>query len=609
MNSGCQKFIVQNLFLKHRVLVFLLLMVLTQVPSANSENALISAEYIDNLLLKIDELKISDPDAFDTKFNELQSLKQQASQAQLDFIRYFEVYQLVAQGNFDKAQSEYKLLFDEVSDPMVKIRIKATLSNLQAISRQYNEALINLDYAITNIENSQDKIIRSKIHFVTANVYHLLDIHDMSVKYAELVIKDALNDIYLCKANAIKLGSEFKSGELVEQQNVHENIALCRANNQLGYALILTLDWIQNELVGFQNQGDLNNISLLKKFLEDLENEIDGTESKNLIGLKEMLLAKIYLALGLDTEAEKHATLAIEGSSNNGNTLQVVESLKVLNGLALKNNDFKMAYEYMSQINRVENEIFSEAKAKQMAFMSVKHENLAKQLEIEQLNQNNQLLSLENKLAAETSKKQQLMMLLVVSLLVLLALWTYRIKKKRDYFKQVAEIDHLTQVFTRKAFEEKVKVMLDACAAKNQPLNLAIMDLDHFKTVNDQYGHLVGDWVLKQVILTCEEVANQDILVARLGGEEFCIVSPQITQLEMTQLVERMRLAIEQMDCSGSGSEFTITASFGVSSSLRSGYEVSMLLTHADVALFEAKNKGRNRVVVFDEIKQQSSAA
>jgi diguanylate cyclase (GGDEF)-like protein len=135
------------------------------------------------------------------------------------------------------------------------------------------------------------------------------------------------------------------------------------------------------------------------------------------------------------------------------------------------------------------------------------------------------------------------------------------------------------------------------------------MDLDHFKTVNDQYGHLVGDWVLKQVILTCEEVANQDILMARLGGEEFCIVSPQITQLEMTQLVERMRLAIEQMDCSGSGSEFSITASFGVSSSLRSGYEVSMLLTHADVALFEAKNKGRNRVVVFDEIKQQSPAA
>ena len=237
--------------------------------------------------------------------------------------------------------------------------------------------------------------------------------------------------------------------------------------------------------------------------------------------------------------------------------------------------------------------------------MSIKHDNLAKQLEIEQLNQSNQLLFLENELAEESTKKQQLMILLIISLLVLLALWTYKIKRRHDYFKQVAEIDHLTQVFTRKAFEDKIKLMLEKCAAKNQAVNLGIMDLDHFKSVNDRYGHLVGDWVLKQVILTCEEVADQDILVARLGGEEFCFVSPSISQLEMKQLMERMRISIEQMDCSGSGSDFNITASFGISSSLNSGYQVSMLLTHADVALFVAKNKGRNKVLVFDELNQQ----
>jgi diguanylate cyclase (GGDEF)-like protein len=243
-----------------------------------------------------------------------------------------------------------------------------------------------------------------------------------------------------------------------------------------------------------------------------------------------------------------------------------------------------------------------------VAYYRVKHANLAQELQIEQLNQNNKLLALENQLAEETTKRQQLMMLLIASLLLLLGVWAYKIKKRHDYFKEVAEIDHLTQVFTRKAFEEKVRGMLEVAAENQSPVNLAIMDLDHFKNVNDQYGHLVGDWVLKQVVLTCEEVADEDILVARLGGEEFCLVSPGISQLQMMRLMEKMRAAIEAMDSSDSGAIFDITASFGVTTTALSGYRVSMLLTHADLALFEAKNKGRNEVVAYDEIMQDVMA-
>ena len=104
------------------------------------------------------------------------------------------------------------------------------------------------------------------------------------------------------------------------------------------------------------------------------------------------------------------------------------------------------------------------------------------------------------------------------------------------------------------------------------------------------------------MILTCEEVADEDVLMARMGGEEFSIVSPGISQLRMVKMIEKMRHAIEQIDCSTSGHDFTITASFGVSNSLHSGYQVSMLLTHADLALFNAKNNGRNMVIAFDDI-------
>ncbi|MCX7553807.1 GGDEF domain-containing protein [Marinicella sp. S1101] len=579
--------------------------------SAAQSNAPLSPTQLEiqNTLLAADDLKISDPEAFQEHLDKLKILSPQATPAQKEFIEYFELYQWIVAGDYNTAQNEYERFFEELSDTEVKIRTKATLANMSAISREYNQALIHLDYIISQVEDHPDKVIRSKINFVTANVYYLLDIYEMSQKYAQLVIHDELNDIYLCKASAIYLAAAFKDQQAVEQERLHQTIELCKNSNQTGYAMLLTLNWIQSEFEQSIERNDTANINVLKKLLQDQERLINATESKNLIGLKEMLLARIHFALGDDTLAQGHALLAIEGSNKTGNTLQVVESLHVLNQLALKSNDFKLAYEYMSQKSQVENEIYTDSKAKQMAYMSIKHNNLAKQLEIEQLNQSNQVLSLENQLTAETAKKQQLMLLLIFSLLMLLIVWTFKIKKRHDYFKHVSEIDHLTQVFTRKAFEEKTAEMLKACESKQKPLNVAIMDLDLFKNVNDQYGHLVGDWVLRQVILCCEEVIDQDILLARLGGEEFGLVSPGISELEMVALLEKMRAAIAQMDCSGSGAEFNITASFGLSSALSSGYHLPVLLTHADLALFEAKNRGRNQIVVYSQLKKLEVAS
>ncbi len=160
-------------------------------------------------------------------------------------------------------------------------------------------------------------------------------------------------------------------------------------------------------------------------------------------------------------------------------------------------------------------------------------------------------------------------------------------------------MDHLTKVFTRKAFEEQLEIMIKASKVKLKPINLAILDLDHFKEVNDKFGHLVGDWVLQNVIIACENVIDQDTLIARLGGEEFAIVTPDISMQKTKLLLEKMRLAIEKLDCSPTGHNFNVTASFGVTSSLISGLEQPILLTHADVALFEAKNNGRNQIVEF----------
>lgn len=560
---------------------------------------------LDVFINQTDAIKTSDSTQFKINLAKLESKSATATIHQQEFIHYLQAYENVLDGDLEQAQAGLNRLFQEVSSLHVKVRIKATLANIQAVSREYYKALVNLDFAINNLDQVGDELLNNKINLVSSIVYYLLEIYEMSLKYSELVVNANPDSDMVCKALVYNFRSRIKLDNAFDVKRMLETINLCKHQNQIIYTSLLELDWIHKELEQAFLDENHQAIKALLSQVKTIESGVDKFGYNNLIGLKDMILAKAYYYNGDVDSAIKSARKSIEGSALSGNTSQVVDAVKLLQLEALNEKNFERAYLLGKQINEIEGEIFSEAKSKQMAYMSIKHNNLAKQLEIKQLNQSNQLLSLENKLAAETSKKQQLMMLLTISILVLLALWTYRIKKKRDYFKQVSEIDHLTQVFTRKAFEEKIKVMLNACAAENQTVNVAIMDLDHFKLVNDQYGHLVGDWVLKQVISICADVTDPNILMARLGGEEFCIVAPHITQLEMVKLMQRMRVAIEQMDCSGSGSEFNITASFGVSSTLRSGYKVSMLLTHADVALFEAKNLGRNKVVVFDEIKQQ----
>ena len=362
------------------------------------------------------------------------------------------------------------------------------------------------------------------------------------------------------------------------------------------------MNWVNLELDNAGQAQDQERLGYLLNRIKALESSVEKFGYNNLIGMKDMALAKVYDLQKNTEQAILSAQKAIDGSAQSGNTSQVVDAMNILVNDAIDRGDFQKAYELTSKINVIENEIYNQSKAKQMAYMSAKHDNLAKQIEIQQLKQNNHLLALENELAEESNKNQKLLMMLVISLLCLLGLWAYKLKKRHDYFKEVSEVDHLTQVFTRKAFEEKLRAMLHRNHESQEPVNLAILDLDHFKRVNDMYGHLVGDWVLRHVVKACQHITGDKALLARLGGEEFCLVIEGITEPDMFAVLDQIRNDIEHMDCSPSGSDFNITSSFGFTTTEISGYRMSMLLTHADLALFEAKNRGRNLVVGFAEI-------
>ena len=167
-----------------------------------------------------------------------------------------------------------------------------------------------------------------------------------------------------------------------------------------------------------------------------------------------------------------------------------------------------------------------------------------------------------------------------------------------------ARTDGLTGLANRKAFDQK----MDECFAKWQqikhPFTLALIDIDHFKKVNDTYGHPAGDAVLKEISVRIRELTSQSMLVARYGGEEFAIIFDGEVQ-HAADVMEGLRQTIASKSIVAEGHTISITISSGVAR-IMSDERIGKLVRRSDEALYSAKIGGRNRVFVHNGVLCES---
>ena len=578
-------------------------LVLTVSTVVNGQQTHLQGEpnQITTEIKRLELLRLSDPQAFSDGLNNLLPSIDKMSSYQFCHFKFLQAYQTAFSGDSMKALRDMEEIISGCDDLRARVRLDALIANISAISGDYVKASTHIDNAIQNADQTVDMVTKGIAYSGASSVYNILDQHELSSNYSELLFninQDSESECRFAFSNTLR---EINTGENIPSFSQIENSAKkCRDSGHHVLANSIILEFLKEIL----SQESLNQSEKAKytELVNDLKSEIDRSPYKNVQVAFTSVSAKIAL-LNEDYENSRNlGQQALQLNENLGASEQLILALDVLEAEARQRQDFESAYDYLKKKNLAELQIYDQSKSKQLAFMTVKHANLAKEFEIEQLNQQKAVLELEKKLARQEANNQRLVILLILTLLALVLLWLFKIKKRHDYFKGVSEIDHLTKVLTRKAFEEQVHKVLDASKAHKETVNVAILDLDHFKQVNDTHGHLVGDWVLKNVVYAIKEMMEPNMIIARLGGEEFCVVMHGVSAEVMMAKVEKMRQAIEDFDCSDSGAELTVTASFGVTSSDVSGYNLPMLLTHADVALFEAKNKGRNRVVAFEPV-------
>ncbi|HEV6967462.1 MULTISPECIES: GGDEF domain-containing protein [Roseateles] len=180
-------------------------------------------------------------------------------------------------------------------------------------------------------------------------------------------------------------------------------------------------------------------------------------------------------------------------------------------------------------------------------------------------------------------------------------------ERMASQMRKLASVDGLTGAFNHNTTVSLLAHTLERGRRENQPVSFVMLDLDHFKQVNDRHGHVVGDAVLRAVAAcTRARLRGSDVL-GRLGGEEFGLVLPATGLSGARHLAEQVRLAVEGLALEGDGGRpLRVTLSAGVAEAARS--DTPETLIHlADKALYQAKQQGRNRVVVADDWMRNST--
>lgn len=182
-----------------------------------------------------------------------------------------------------------------------------------------------------------------------------------------------------------------------------------------------------------------------------------------------------------------------------------------------------------------------------------------------------------------------------------LALTIRELEESRLFLREQANTDPLTQLANRRHFFQLASSALAQMLRQNEPFSVIMLDIDHFKRINDTYGHQAGDYVLVELAKVLTSMVREGDAIGRMGGEEFVVASPYTSRLAAIVLSERLRKSVESAEFVFEGNSIPVTISLGVASVTSGADDVDKLMAVADARLYLAKQKGRNRICASDK--------
>ena len=552
-----------------------------------------AAGKIDDLLENADKVRSSDRVSFNRMMTELASHKSQMSAEQFNFLQLLEGYKAGIEGNFKAAESQLTQLIN--SDAQLEIRFRAafTLANIQSLSRNFVPAFTNLNLALSWIDKVSTPELRVQVLISAAYTYSESGLFEESLSYIEQVRQNSLTDRDACLVGLLYRQNIHATNQQYLDTETQATAQHCSAANEvLALHFLTTLDALQLEAKKQYSEAS-----------QLLNSKVASAEQSKY----PRLIADFYLGLARSAYAQGQTETAVTYldkihamSQSLGFSMPLVRSYELQTQIAEETQNIPRALEFHKLFLKADRSLLDSRAEQQIAYHLAKGELLKKNQQLALVEEQFRVAELENELKNQEAEHTRLIVVMLVMLSFGLIYFAYRLFRRHLFYKNAAENDNLTQISNRFHFESQFSKQLKRCKQAHKSIGLIVFDLDHFKKINDTYGHEAGDKTLQAVVRICNHFIRSEDVFGRIGGEEFAIALPDCQPDKIIMLAEICRDAIEQLDCDHIVPGMRISASFGVSVSQVSGYSLSELMRNADQALYLAKHNGRNKVEFYD---------
>lgn len=529
---------------------------------------------------------------------DLAQLRQQANRLspyQRRYLHYLEAWEAAQDGQLSKSTRMLRPIIADSQRPALTAKARALLLTLLYIRGEYSAAYRTAGQLIATLPEVHDKLARYLALLSLSQLMNQTEQSGLALTYARQALKTIPPGETPCVPHSYEVTALLDSGRLKASSPKFDHaIALCTGTGET-----VTLDNLQLKRASayvWQDQP-AKAVALIKRLLP----QIDAAGYRVHMLSARATLARAYWQLGDARDAQRTARTVLR-MDDDGSDWANMQAYKTLYEIAKHQGQSTAALDHYEHYvtQRLKNDKASTRR--QLAYQKVRQEVQSQNMHIRNLQEQNKTLNLRQSVEHKAAENSRLYLILLISLLGFVGLWLLRTKQSQRRLRHLACHDGLTGALNHQHFIERADQLLTALGKSHATGCLILMDLDHFKLVNDTHGHAVGDRVLRHTATICRDTLRHEDLFGRLGGEEFGILLPYCSPDDGLAIVERLRARIADppLRLDDDTTDVPISASFGVALFTGSDCDVTALLAAADEALYEAKAAGRNRVVVFE---------
>lgn len=519
------------------------------------------------------------------------------SEKEKTLYQYLRAYHLAVDGQLRSSFDVLQTLQEFPGDNAINLAMYNTHLSVAVGLRKWSQSFVIIEKIQAILNEQQATLELDDVHatlFGLANFYYVTRQYEETIYHSRALLNEPLSSLNRCLANSILISAYVDSKAVsLARDNMERAQNACALFQQIYAAKTIELNKLKLRWHASNGEKDVYEAML------NFDSELNTANDLILKMKLRSFIAEASVRLGRLDEALQFALWVINREEQTGILLPVLSAYSTASVASYSKGQVDKAYYYQTAYIDRMNENYAEQSVLLTAIQNKQIELHSIENEFADLNSENKLLQTQAEYAKQRSQTILIALSLCVLLLIGLVYWIWRARKIQLQLQQAAQTDFLTKSSNREHFTNQTVAALEQLKVKRTPTSLLLFDLDHFKRINDNFGHQIGDWALRATVRAVSNELGEDCVIGRMGGEEFAVLLTNVNIERALKIAERCRKTIQAIDTNATKQVFTITASFGVSEAAQVGYSFDNLMSAADLALYQSKRKGRNRVYEY----------